>query len=129
MADAETDSTALIADMGRRARAAARVLGGLSSAVKARALDSAAEAIREAAPAIAAANAEDMARAEAAGLSSAMLDRLRLDAGRIEATAAGVAAVAGLRDPVGQLIDESRRAQRHGAAPRARADRRDRHHL
>jgi glutamate-5-semialdehyde dehydrogenase len=109
MADAETDSTALIADMGRRARAAARVLGGLSSVVKARALDSAAEAIREAAPAIAAANDEDMARARAAGLSSAMLDRLRLDAGRIESTAAGVAAVAGLRDPVGQLIDESRR--------------------
>lgn len=109
MPDAETDSTALIADMGRRARAAARVLGGLSSVVKARALDSAAEAIREAAPAIAAANAEDMARAEAAGLSNAMLDRLMLDAGRIESTAAGVAAVAGLRDPVGQLIDENRR--------------------
>jgi glutamate-5-semialdehyde dehydrogenase len=109
MADAETDSTALIADMGRRARDAARVLSGLSSAVKARALDSAAEAIREAAPAIAAANDEDMARARAAGLSSAMLDRLRLDAGRIESTAAGVAAVAGLRDPVGQIIDESRR--------------------
>jgi glutamate-5-semialdehyde dehydrogenase len=109
MADAETDSTALIADMGRRARDAARVLSGLSSAIKARALDSAAEAIREAAPAIAAANDEDMARARAAGLSSAMLDRLRLDAGRIDSTAAGVAAVAGLRDPVGQIIDESRR--------------------
>ncbi|WCM26832.1 glutamate-5-semialdehyde dehydrogenase [Sphingomonas sp. QA11] len=109
MADAETDSAALIADMGRRARAAARVLGGLSSAAKCRALEAAADAIREAAPAIAAANAEDMARAEAAGLSAAMLDRLRLDAGRIESMAAGVAAVAGLRDPVGQLIDESRR--------------------
>jgi len=109
MADAETNSVALIADMGRRARTAARVLSGLPSAVKARALDSAAEAIREAAPAIAAANDEDMARASAAGLSSAMLDRLRLDAGRIESTAAGVAAVAGLRDPVGQIIDESRR--------------------
>lgn len=109
MADVQTDSVALIADMGRRARAAAHVLGGLSSAVKARALDSAAEAIREAAPAIAAANDEDMARARAAGLSGAMLDRLRLDAGRIESTAAGVAAVAGLRDPVGQLIDETRR--------------------
>ena len=109
MADVETNSVALIADMGRRARTAARVLSGLPSAVKARALDSAAEAIREAAPAIAAANDEDMARATAAGLSSAMLDRLRLDAGRIESTAAGVAAVAGLRDPVGQIIDESRR--------------------
>ena len=109
MADADIDSTALIADMGRRARIAARVLGGLSSAAKCRALEAAAQAIRAAAPAIAAANADDMARAEAAGLSNAMLDRLRLDAGRIEAMAAGVAAVADLRDPVGQLIDESRR--------------------
>ncbi|MEG3148990.1 glutamate-5-semialdehyde dehydrogenase [Sphingomonas sp. ZT3P38] len=109
MADADIDSAALIADMGRRARAGARVLGALSSAAKCRALEAAAKAISAAAPAIAAANAEDMARAEAAGLSNAMLDRLRLDAGRIEAMAAGVAAVADLRDPVGQLIDESRR--------------------
>jgi glutamate-5-semialdehyde dehydrogenase len=105
----ETDSLALIADMGARARVAARLLGGLSSAAKCRALDAAAQAIRDAAPGILAANAADMARAEAAGLSSAMLDRLRLDAGRIEGMAAGVAAVAALRDPVGQVIDESRR--------------------
>jgi glutamate-5-semialdehyde dehydrogenase len=109
MADAETDSAALIADMGHRARTAARVLGSLSSAAKCRALEAAAQAIRDAALTITAANAEDMARAEAAGLSSAMLDRLRLDAGRIESMAAGVAAVAELRDPVGQLIDETRR--------------------
>jgi len=109
MADVEIDSADLIADMGKRARAAARVVAGLSSPAKSRALEAAAEAIREAAPEIMAANAADMARAEAAGLSSAMLDRLRLDDRRIEAMAAGVATVAALRDPVGQLIDENRR--------------------
>jgi len=109
MADVEIDSTGLIADMGKRARAAARLVAGMSSAAKSRALEAAAEAIREAAPDIMAANAADMARAEASGLSSAMLDRLRLDAKRIEAMATGVATVALLRDPVGQLIDENRR--------------------
>ncbi|GAA0297911.1 glutamate-5-semialdehyde dehydrogenase [Sphingomonas oligophenolica] len=109
MADAENDSTGLIAEMGRRARAAARALAGLSSAAKCRALEMAAEAIRQATPEILAANAIDMARAEAAGLSSAMLDRLRLDPRRIDAMAEGVATVATLRDPVGQLIDENRR--------------------
>jgi glutamate-5-semialdehyde dehydrogenase len=109
MADVEIDSAGLIADMGKRARAAARVVAGLSSPAKSRALEAAAEAIRAAAPDILAANAADVARAEAAGLSSAMLDRLRLDDRRIEAMAAGVATVAELRDPVGQLIDENRR--------------------
>jgi len=109
MADVEIDSAGLIADLGKRARAAARLVAGMSSAAKSRALEAAAEAIREAAPEIMAANAMDMARAEASGLSSAMLDRLRLDAKRIEAMAAGVATVALLRDPVGQLIDENRR--------------------
>jgi glutamate-5-semialdehyde dehydrogenase len=109
MADVEIDSAGLIADMGKRARAAARVVAGLPSAAKSRALEAAAEAIREAAPDIIAANAADMARAGAAGLSGAMLDRLRLDVRRVDAMAAGVATVALLRDPVGQLIDENRR--------------------
>jgi glutamate-5-semialdehyde dehydrogenase len=109
MADVEIDSAGLIADMGKRARAAARQVAGLSSAAKSRALEATAEAIREATPEILAANAADMARAGEAGLSGAMLDRLRLDARRIEAMAAGVATVALLRDPVGQLIDENRR--------------------
>ena len=106
---AETDSATLIEEMGRRARRAAQALAALPSAAKARALATAARMIRAAAPAIEAANAADMARAAAAGLSSAMLDRLRLDPGRIEAMAAGVAAVATLADPVGRVIDETAR--------------------
>ena len=99
----------LVAAMAARARAAVARLAGAATADKARALRAVAAAIRADAPAIAAANAEDMARAAQDGLSGAMLDRLRLDDGRIAAMAAGVEAVAGLADPVGQVIDARER--------------------
>ncbi|QNQ09451.1 glutamate-5-semialdehyde dehydrogenase [Sphingomonas alpina] len=103
------DPVSLIADMGVRARHAARTVAALPSATKARALDAAAERLRGATAEILAANALDMAHGREIGLSGAMLDRLMLDEARIDAMAAGVAAIAGLRDPVGALIDESRR--------------------
>ena len=106
---ADTDTQMLIADMAARARTASRALAAMTSAQKSRALLAAAAAIREASDAIVAANAEDMAAAEASGLSGAMLDRLRLDAARVEATAAGVEAVAKLDDPVGKLIERVER--------------------
>ncbi len=108
MADAE-NQTELIAEMGRRARNAALVLASMPSARKAAALASAAESIRAASTTIVAANAEDMTRAADAGLSGALLDRLRLDSARVAAMADGVAAVAALADPVGQVIDSSER--------------------
>ena len=108
MADAE-NPTEMIAEMGRRARSAALVLASMPSARKAAALASAAESIRAASATIVAANAEDMTRAADAGLSGALLDRLRLDEARVAAMADGVAAVAALADPVGQLIDSSDR--------------------
>jgi glutamate-5-semialdehyde dehydrogenase len=108
--DQTNDAPALIAAMGTRARAAATMLAGLSSETKAVALVAVADAIRDAAPAILSANAIDMARGAAAGLSSAMLDRLRLDEGRVAAMADGVATVATLADPVGMVIDETRPA-------------------
>jgi len=98
-----------IARMAARARAAAAAMAGLASAVKAGGLLAAADAIRASADAILAANAADMARAQANGLSAAMLDRLKLTPDRVEAMAAGVAAVAALDDPVGRVIDEVRR--------------------
>lgn len=104
----ETSAT-LIADMGARGRAAAMLLAGMPTATKAGALEQAAAAIRAESSAILAANMGDMARARAAGLSGAMLDRLRLDEARIAAMADGVAAVAALADPVGQLIDSRER--------------------
>ena len=104
-----TDVAALIADMTNRARVAAQILAALSTETKARALRAAADALRRAEPAILAANAVDMAKGAAGGLSVALLDRLRLDAGRVAAMADGVAAVAGLADPVGAVIDETTR--------------------
>ena len=104
MADAE-NPTELIADMGRRARAAARTLANLPTATKAAGLRAAAARLRAAEADILAANARDMAAGEAHGLTAALLDRLRLDPARVAGMAAGVEAVAGLADPVGQIID------------------------
>ncbi|MGV3768821.1 MAG: aldehyde dehydrogenase family protein, partial [Sphingobium phenoxybenzoativorans] len=97
----------LIATMGARARKASALLAGISDADKANALRLAAQALRDQTAQIAAANARDMENAAANGLSPAMLDRLRLDAGRIAATADGVEAVAGLDNPLGSVIGES----------------------
>lgn len=99
----------LIAAMAARARAASSLLGQVSDAAKARALELAAQALRDRTGAICAANMEDMENAAANGLSPAMLDRLRLDAGRVEATAAGVDQVAHLPNPLGEIIEETKR--------------------
>ncbi|WP_442679018.1 glutamate-5-semialdehyde dehydrogenase [Sphingomonas sp. ASY06-1R] len=101
--------TELIAEMGRRARAAATVLALAPTATKAAALRAAAQAMRAEEATILAANGEDMARGAVNGLSGAMLDRLKLTPERIEAIAAGLEAVAGLTDPVGQEIDRAAR--------------------
>jgi glutamate-5-semialdehyde dehydrogenase len=100
-----TDVQTMIADMTARSRAAARVLALANDATKAAALKAAARQLRARTGEILAANALDMAAGEAAGLSAAMLDRLKLDANRIEGMASAVAQVAVLADPVGQLID------------------------
>ncbi|MBV2149499.1 glutamate-5-semialdehyde dehydrogenase [Sphingobium sp. AS12] len=97
----------LIAMMGARARRAALALAQASEAQKADALRRAAQALRDQAPAIIAANARDMDNAAANGLSPAMLDRLKLDAGRVAATADGVEQVASLPNPLGSVIDQS----------------------
>ena len=101
------DAEALIADMGRRARAAAAALARVPTAAKAQALIEAAKAIRASESQILAANAIDVERGEANGLSPAMLDRLKLDPKRLEGIASGLEAVARLPDPVGQIIDEA----------------------
>ena len=96
---------ALIDRLARAGRAAQRELARLDDAAKAAALRAAAAALRAAEPEILAANARDVAAGEANGLSGAMLDRLRLDSGRLAGIAAAVDQVAGLPDPVGQVID------------------------
>lgn len=99
------DVPALMREIGRRARASARTLALAPAQTKRAALIAAAEAIRAAAPAILAANAEDVAAAKASGVSASMLDRLTLTPARIEATAAGVAEIAEIADPVGTVTE------------------------
>jgi len=99
------DPIRLMQNMSAQARTAAVALASMPTATKAAALRLAGAAIREDADAILAANVRDMTLATANGLSGAMLDRLRLDPARLESTAAGVEAVAGLADPVGSVID------------------------
>ena len=96
----------LISGMGARARAAAAILARVTDAQKIDALRRAAQALRDQAPQILAANARDVENAAANGLSPAMLDRLRLDEGRVAATAAGVDQVATLDNPLGSVIDK-----------------------
>src|SRR5947209_5885516 len=88
----------------RRARVAARALASLPTVAKDAALQSAAEAIGAHTEQILAANAEDLDAARAAGTPAAMLDRLALDPKRVDGIAAGLRQVAGLPDPVGEVL-------------------------
>ncbi|ASJ89798.1 glutamate-5-semialdehyde dehydrogenase [Porphyrobacter sp. CACIAM 03H1] len=101
------DPEALVTALARAARKAQRALAAMPSAARAAALYRAADALRAAAPAVLEANAKDVAAGRANGLSGAMLDRLALDEKRLAGIADAVAAVAGLPDPVGQVIDRS----------------------
>ena len=101
------DLDALVARLARAGRAAQRALARMDTAGKAAALRSAAAALRAHSARIIEANGRDVATGEANGLSGAMLDRLRLDAGRLEGIATAVEAVAALPDPVGHVIDRS----------------------
>ncbi len=105
----EEEADRLIAAMGARARAAAAMLAGTPTARKADALRHAARLLRERADAILAANAEDLARADAAGMAPAMKDRLTLTPARLEDVAVALETVATLDDPVGQLVDRQTR--------------------
>ena len=104
--ETEQDIAAEMAALGAEARAAARALAASSAEDRRRALKAAAAAIRSDVAAILEANARDMAAAKASGLSGALLDRLALDPGRVEAMATGVEQVAALDDPLGRLLGE-----------------------
>ncbi len=91
------------------ARRAARGLALASTARKNAALQRLADALREAADALLAANRIDLENARAAGIAGATLDRLALNADRIGAIARGVEEIAALPDPVGETIARWRR--------------------
>jgi glutamate-5-semialdehyde dehydrogenase len=94
-----------VAVLGRRAKAASRVLATASTSAKDAALEAAADLLVRRTDEILSANASDVTRAEEAGTTSTVVDRLRLTAGRVEAMAAGLRQVAALPDPVGEIVD------------------------
>ena len=94
-----------VATLGVRSKAASRVLALASTETKDAALLTAADALVAATDEILSANAEDVSRAESDGVSSTVIDRLRLDAGRVAAMAVGLRQVAALPDPVGEVLD------------------------
>ncbi|MER9121867.1 glutamate-5-semialdehyde dehydrogenase [Mesorhizobium sp. M0959] len=98
------DTVALMADIGRRARAAARPLAIAAAERKHAALFGMAQAILWHEQDILDANAIDIRNGREAGLSAASMDRLKLDPARIRAMADGISEIAGLRDPVGDVI-------------------------
>lgn len=97
------DYQAELTKIGQAARAAARHLALLTSAQKNACLLAIAQALEAQAAAIIAANAQDLAAGEAAGLSRPMLDRLQLDSKRLAGIVQAVREVAALPDPVGTV--------------------------
>ncbi len=99
-----TNIPALMAQLGKNAKAAAATLAFAKSDQKQAALNAAADAVAAASAAIIAANETDMLAARDKGLSAAMLDRLMLDAPRIDAMVNGLRAIAEQPDPVGEVL-------------------------
>jgi len=104
VAAADVDVRDTVHDAARRARVAARTLGSMTTVAKDRALHAAADAVLANVDRILAANAEDLAAAREAGTPEAMLDRLALNPQRVDGIAAGLRQVAGLSDPIGEVL-------------------------
>jgi glutamate-5-semialdehyde dehydrogenase len=99
-----SDIPKLMQALGRQARSAAEVLAAATTQQKDAALRGAARRLRASSQLVLAANAADMQDAEVKQLSPALLDRLRLDAGRVDAMAQGLEAIAELADPIGKQL-------------------------
>jgi glutamate-5-semialdehyde dehydrogenase len=99
------ESTPSIPEQARRAKAASRVVARLSTAQRDAALLAAADLLVDRTQETLDANAADVTAASEAGTSPTVLDRLRLDHGRIDGMASGLRQVASLADPVGEVLD------------------------
>lgn len=99
------DVQSYMVSVGKAARAAARSIARADTATKNRALLAAADALNSGAEALLAANARDVNAARAAGLDAPMVDRLMLSPKTIATMAQGLAEVAALPDPVGEITD------------------------
>ncbi|WPO42236.1 glutamate-5-semialdehyde dehydrogenase [Tardiphaga sp. 42S5] len=107
--DGSADLPVLMNDLARSARAAARALAVAPTEQKNRALAAMERAIRAGAPAILAANAEDVAEVRANGATSAFIDRLTLTEARVHAMADGIRVIHDIADPVGAVIESWQR--------------------
>lgn len=94
-----------VAELAQRAKAASRALATASTALKDAGLLAAADLLVARTDVILAANATDVERATNDGVAATVIDRLRLDASRVEAMAGGLRQVASLPDPVGEVLD------------------------
>ena len=94
-----------VVELGERAKAASRLLATASTTAKNAALLTAADLLLERAAEIQAANDADLAAAAADGMAAGPLDRLRLTGKRLNGMADGLRTVAGLADPVGEVLD------------------------
>ncbi|KAA1259160.1 Gamma-glutamyl phosphate reductase [Rubripirellula obstinata] len=99
------DLPAYCLNTAEAARAASYQLATLDTEVKNKWLVMSAERLRQSVPAIIEANKKDLAAAPDYGLTDAMIDRLRLDADRVDAIASGLTEIAALPDPVGEVLD------------------------
>jgi glutamate-5-semialdehyde dehydrogenase len=99
-----SDLAEAVLGAARRARVASHTLATASRAVKDGALHAMADALVEHRAEVLAANAQDVEAAEQRGTPSALVDRLRLDESRIDGMATGLREVAGLPDPVGEVL-------------------------
>ena len=93
-----------VLDIARRAKTASRALATATRATKDAALAAMADALVAGADAILAANAEDVARGRARGMAEGLLDRLTLTGDRVEGVATALRELAGLPDPVGEVV-------------------------
>lgn len=100
-------SNADVTEVALRAREASYALAQATRATKDHALLAMADELIESGDSILAANAEDVTRAEESGTAPNIIDRLRLDVSRLEAMAQGLRDVAGLPDPVGEVLSGS----------------------
>jgi glutamate-5-semialdehyde dehydrogenase len=97
-------TTISVADLARRSRRAGRALAKATRGVKDQALHEMADALVAAEDAVLTANRADVTAAEKAGTAAGMIDRLRLDHDRIVGMADGLRSLAGLPDPVGDVV-------------------------
>lgn len=94
----------IAAHYARKARSASRRLSGIDAAARNSAIEAIARSLVAATPEIVSENAKDLEEGAAAGLSPAMLDRLKLDPTRIEGMAKGLREIASQPDPVGRIL-------------------------